>query len=335
MAELFAAGLKTLMLACASLLVGFVVLRSYLTPETPVNRQQRWWISILTATLLLVSVADMLWRIRSVLGFVTPELALNYLQNTRHGAAVLWRGGLVLLLSATLFKTRVSGKIVTLVGSLSAAGVLYTFSAISHAAAMGGLAETLLDWTHFVAASTWAGGLLALVLSPAMTASTDTLLTSINRLSKLGLAAVIVLLLSGIASARLHVDSAAVLTGTSYGQALLVKNMLVLVTLAIAGANRWLFLPAVRKLQPTLLAAESANVSHLNVSHLNVSNLNVSHLNVSNVNHTNAINTKVSVNNVAEPSSSRLLTALRYEAVLLAAVLAATGWLTTQPMPHN
>jgi hypothetical protein len=30
-----------------------------------------------------------------------------------------------------------------------------------------------------------------------------------------------------------------------------------------------------------------------------------------------------------------LLTALRYEAVLLAAVLAATGWLTTQPMPHN
>lgn len=300
MAELFAAGLKTLMLACASLLVGFVVLRTYLAPdlaaETPVSRQQRWWLVVLATTLLLVSIADMLWRIRSVLGFVTPELALNYLQNTRHGVAVLWRIGLVLLLMMTLLQTRVSGWIFKLVSTLSAAGVLYSFSAISHAAAMGGLPETLLDWTHFVAASAWAGGLIALVLSPAITHTPDGLLASINRLSKLGLAAVIVLLLSGVASARLHVDSAAVLTTTSYGQALLVKNALVLITLALAGANRWLFLPAVQKLQPAFAGG--------------------------------AVNVEVG-------GARALLTALRYEALVLATVLAATGWLTTQPMPHG
>jgi putative copper export protein len=306
MADLLAASFKTIMLACASLLVGFVVLRSYLMPETPLNRQQRWWLGLLTATLLLVSIIDMLWRIRSVLGFVTPELALNYLQNTRHGVAVLWRSGLVLLLMVTLLQTRVSGWLVTLVSSLSAAGVLYTFSTISHAAAMGGVPETLLDWTHFAAASSWAGGLLALVLSPALLRTPERLLASVSRLSKLGLAAVIVLLFSGMASARLHVDSAAVLTTTSYGQALLVKNALVLVTLALAAANRWVFLPAVRRLQPALAeGAGSVDTGYLETGYL-------------------------------ETGGARaLLTALRYEAVLLAAVLAATGWLTTQPMPHN
>lgn len=303
MTDLLAASLKTIMLACASLLMGFVVLRTYLAPETPVKRQ-RWWLSALAATLLLVSMADMLWRIRSVLGFVNLELALNYLQNTRHGAAVLWRSGLVLVLLLTLLQTRVRGLVVTLISSLSAAGVLYTFSAISHAAAMGGLPETLLDWTHFGAASAWAGGLLALVLSPAITQTPEHLLASVNRLSQLGLAAVIVLLLSGIASARLHVDSAAVLTGTSYGQALIIKNALVLLTLAIAGANRWLFLPAARRLQPALAVGVAGTVP-------------------------------ASRKTPAMGNARALLTALRYEALVLITVLAATGWLTTQPMPHD
>jgi len=314
MADLFAASSKTLMLGCASLLVGIVVLRGYLLPRAPHHHPPRRWVIALASVLIVISVLDMLWRIRSVLGFVTPELALNYLQNTRHGTAVLWRSGLVILLTATLLQHRLRGWTFALMSS-AAAGILYTFSAISHAAAMGGLPETLLDWTHFVAASAWAGGLLALVLFTTTTSETpeiseisETFVASINRLSRLGLAAVIVLMLSGIASARLHVDSATVLTGTSYGRALLVKNALVLLTLAIAGANRWLFLPAAKRLQAT----------HTNRA-----------ASTNKTNNTNHSETQ------QKTGARALLTALRYEAMILIAVLAATGWLTTQPMPHN
>jgi putative copper export protein len=298
------ATLKTMMLTSAVGLVGLVIVRTYLFPSAHLSRGQIIFTWLFAVLLLAASALDVVVTISSILGYASLELVWNYLQNTRHGLALWWRLGATLALAVSLSLTRLPRAINTFVMTpvmiVAASLLLLTFSAISHAAAMGGRPEIALDWLHFVAAASWAGGLVMLVLTltvpmTASTSNTHTLVVDgINRLSKLGLGAVAVLMLTGVLSARLHINRADALVTTSYGWALVVKVGLVLITLAIAAANRWLFLPAFRQQQ----------------------SLNSDDIKTSSTHHP-------------------LIRALRYEAVLLVTVLAATGVLSTQPMPHD
>ncbi|MEM6428521.1 MAG: CopD family protein [Deinococcota bacterium] len=307
------ATLKTIMLTSAVGLVGLVVLRTYLFPSAHHNRGQMIFTWLFAILLLAASALDVVVTIRSILGYANAELVWNYLQNTRHGLALWWRLGATLGLAIFLSITRLPRAVSAFVMGISASLVLLTFSAISHAAAMGGRPEIALDWLHFMAAASWAGGLVMFVIMPTTlipsTTKTSTttktsasktsaphnlVLTGMNRLSQLGLGAVTVLMLTGILSARLHVSRVNTLVTTSYGWALLVKVGLVLITLMIAAANRWIFLPAFQRQQSLSFDAPETSSTH-----------------------------------------HPLIRALRYEAVLLVTVLAATGVLSTQPMPHE
>lgn len=116
-----------------------------------------------------------------------------------------------------------------------------------HAAAVEGAPALAIaaDALHVAAAGTWVGALavLLLVAVPALwrhggDARASHIHALVQRFSPLALAAAAVLVLSGLASALLHIHSPAALFLTTYGRTLLLKLFFVSVVLA-AGWYNW------------------------------------------------------------------------------------------------
>jgi len=102
---------------------------------------------------------------------------------------------------------------------------------------------------HVLAAGAWLGGLLPLsfALANALAGGDrERLCVSLERFSRLGQAAVALILASGIVSAGLNMQGFADF-GTPYGRVLLGKIALFAVLIAIAAANRWIFLRRLRR----------------------------------------------------------------------------------------
>jgi len=137
--------------------------------------------------------------------------------------------------------------------------VLLTTSLTSHGAALrsGAGLGIVIDWLHVLGAATWVGGLATLaLLVPLLARASDSndpsngsshgpapdwplLPRVVARFSRLALAALVVLALSGTVQAALEVGSWAALVGTTYGQLVLLKIALLLAMLALAALNTW------------------------------------------------------------------------------------------------
>lgn len=122
--------------------------------------------------------------------------------------------------------------------------LLATLTLQSHAAAEGGFLPVVADWLHVTAASLWMGGLLGfpiLLTGPlrAMPAETRAKLLGriVPRFSKVATMAVMSLILTGLVAILLHVPSLPALTGTDYGNALIVKLGLLTLLLAAGAVN--------------------------------------------------------------------------------------------------
>jgi copper transport protein len=108
--------------------------------------------------------------------------------------------------------------------------------------------DIVVDVAHVTAAGVWLGGLLALlVIAPRAAAVLGerraTVLRPLAvRFSSLALAAVALLIASGIWRAVVELSSITQLWSTGYGRAILVKSVLLLLTIALAARNRYLFL---------------------------------------------------------------------------------------------
>ena len=89
-----------------------------------------------------------------------------------------------------------------------------------------------LDWLHLVGAAAWAGGLLGLALI-----GRDAATRIAPRFSNLALLSVVALGWTGVIAALENVSSIANLTGTGYGQALIVKSALLLAAMPLAAMN--------------------------------------------------------------------------------------------------
>lgn len=255
--------------------------------------------------LLAFSVADMRSTLLAVIPTADGALLWRYVTTTGHGAAVQGRVAFGFALAALLLvsgsKERGSGRDAlgvapspAQVGAVARApgvafvagsiGLLSTFSVLSHGAVMGGWWPLVSDLLHFLAAGTWAGGVVALVLAPVWARpDRDALLSSVAKLSTMGLFAVIVLSVSGTLNGLLHAGDPPSFIASSYATALVVKIGLVVVTVGLAALNRFSLLPRFR----------------------------------------------------AGGGAEALRASLRIEAVLLVAVLVATGWLTTTAVPHD
>jgi putative copper export protein len=275
-----------------------------------------WLLGKMTRAALLVGLAGLVAllafsfvNLRSTLVSVIPTadgaLLWRYATTTGHGAAVQARAAFGLALAALLLVPGAAGRagrggapeavsrpggraawgsgagVAFVAGSV---GLLSTFSSLSHGAVMGGWWPLVSDLVHFLAAGTWAGAVIALVLAQVWApADRAALLSSVAKLSSLGLVAVIVLTLTGTLNGLLHVGDPPSFLASEYATAFVVKLALVVVTVALAALNRFSVLPRFR----------------------------------------------------AGGSPGSLRFSLRIEAVLLVAVLVATGWLTTTAVPHD
>jgi copper transport protein len=123
--------------------------------------------------------------------------------------------------------------------------ILLTSSLTSHGAALPVIpgAGIVLDWLHLLSGVVWIGGLasLALVLVPTMRAvpaRSGLAAAAVARFSRLALVAAGVVAVSGSLQAVLEIGSWQALTGTTYGQVVLLKVALVAGMLGLAISNQ-------------------------------------------------------------------------------------------------
>lgn len=108
-----------------------------------------------------------------------------------------------------------------------------TFPFTGHGASSGRLTDAVVDNFHVLAAGVWVGGLVVLVVlgrgigAPALL-----------RFSRLAMASVLVLVVSGTINSLIHLDHLDQLWDTRYGQLLVAKLALVAVALAAADTSR-------------------------------------------------------------------------------------------------
>ncbi|OJW02606.1 MAG: hypothetical protein BGO39_08665 [Chloroflexi bacterium 54-19] len=199
-----------------------------------------------------------------------PEVG-KFLTGTLFGQIWLVRLGLILL-GGVLFalvdrsskgigKAANSYRGLVLWGLLVGLGlfILLTTSLYSHAASTSAGSAVLAmtnDWVHLGAASTWVGGVISLALllpvvlklaSGGSGNRTRLVAALVKPFSVLALLSLIILGITGALASLREINSVTTLLTTWYGQALLIKIVLVLFTLAL-GAGVWLVI------KPRLLA---------------------------------------------------------------------------------
>ncbi|WP_406529809.1 copper resistance CopC/CopD family protein [Streptomyces sp. I8-5] len=124
-------------------------------------------------------------------------------------------------------------------GTVIAAGIAGTWALAEHASTgiQPGIAMPV-DVLHLLAVAAWLGGLTALLVALYRTPDIDA--TAVRRFSGIAFGSVIVLAATGIYQSWRQVGTWSALTGTGYGQLLLVKVGLVAVLIGIAWfSRRW------------------------------------------------------------------------------------------------
>jgi copper transport protein len=132
---------------------------------------------------------------------------------------------------------------------LLACGVLLTLALGSHSAGQGDISLAVLaDWLHLTAVSAWIGGLVAFVsiFTPSwralpVEARLPWLASLVSRFSRMAIASVLIIIATGIYSARLEVPSWDALLGTLYGRTLDAKIVLFAILL-VMGAIQLLWM---------------------------------------------------------------------------------------------
>ncbi|MFF5919527.1 copper resistance CopC/CopD family protein [Streptomyces flavochromogenes] len=122
-------------------------------------------------------------------------------------------------------------------GTVVAAGIAGTWALAEHASTgiQPGIAMPV-DILHLLAVATWLGGLTVLLVSLYKAPSVDR--SAIERFSKVAFGSVAVLVATGLYQSWRQVGSWSALTGTRYGQLLLVKIGLMCVLIGIAWISR-------------------------------------------------------------------------------------------------
>ncbi|MEU1436050.1 copper resistance protein CopC [Streptomyces sp. NPDC005786] len=122
-------------------------------------------------------------------------------------------------------------------GGVIAAGIAGTWALAEHASTgiQPGIAMPV-DVLHLLAVAAWLGGLTALLI--ALYRTPDITAAAVRRFSRIAFVSVLVLTATGIYQSWRQVGSWSALTGTGYGQLLLVKVGLVAVLVGIAGISR-------------------------------------------------------------------------------------------------
>ena len=189
-----------------------------------------------------------------VSGLTDPEM-LKLLWTTPVGTALLLRLVGLGLLIAGLFMGRV-GTWVSVLGGVIA---IWSFDQVGH---VSGLETTLLDLAlmlHLLAVALWIGVLTPLKRLASSSSTYASAADVGHRFGVVASATVPVLIIVGGYMGYVLVGSLDALIGTGYGQALIIKVLLVGLLLGLAAANKIRFIPALR-------VGDSAAANHLSKS---------------------------------------------------------------------
>lgn len=207
------------------------------------------WVGLTAATLAMLLLRGP-YAGSGKLGDVFDLEVLGGVLETKTGAALVSR--LLLLAAAALFVAVLFGAYarredpkerrdltfgLAIGGTVVAAGLAATWAMSEHASTglQAGIAMPV-DVLHLLAVAAWLGGLTALLVAlyrgPAVERA------AVRRFSRVAFGSVVVLALTGLYQSWRQVGSWSALTGTSYGQLLLVKIGLVALLVAVAGLSR-------------------------------------------------------------------------------------------------
>ena len=240
-------GLLALATLIGGLVVDLLVVPRGVAALAGARESLRRWTTAAVVVLILTSAANAIARARIMSGgdFGQAMAALPLvLTGTHFGAIWIARAVALALLLIVSASRAAAARALGLALSL---GVALTSSLTGHAADFGDLSPSvLIDWLHGVAATTWTGGLFALVLT--MGRARDAWPSELGRVaarrfSRLAGYCVVLVLTSGIYNAWVEVPSFAALWTTTYGGALAIKIALALAIVAIGAVNRYRVLP--------------------------------------------------------------------------------------------
>ncbi len=235
------------------------VARAVSRPEEGVAKLFRKWSRrVLWAGLLVAAATGVLWLLlqassMSGLPFgeaMTAEVLSTVLKETQFGQVTEIRCGLAIVLAACLASDRLAGaEWLALASALALAGsIAWTGHAGSTLGAAGDF-HLAADVLHLCAAAAWVGGLLALILffAAARRMAPDAWVPlardATERFSRLGVASVAALLLTGAVNATILVGSIRALLVTEYGRVLMLKLAIFAGMLGFAAVNRFRFTP--------------------------------------------------------------------------------------------
>ncbi|WP_329118331.1 copper resistance CopC/CopD family protein [Streptomyces sp. NBC_01353] len=209
----------------------------------------RGWLTLTAATLVMLLLRNP-YTGSGELADAFDLGGLKSVLETKTGAALISR--LMLLGAAALFVAVLFGAYtkrtdekekkdltfgLAIGGTVVAAGIAGTWALAEHASTglQPGIAMPA-DILHLLAVAAWLGGLTALLV--ALYRAPDIERAAVERFSKVAFGSVIVLAATGLYQSWRQVGSWSALTGTSYGQLLLVKVGLVAVLVGIAWISR-------------------------------------------------------------------------------------------------
>ncbi len=191
-----------------------------------------------------------------VSGLTDPEM-LKLLWTTPVGTALLLRlVGLGLLIAGLLM-----GRVGTWVSVLGGVIAIWSFDQVGH---VSGLETTLLDLAlmlHLLAVALWIGVLTPLKRLASSSSTYASAADVGHRFGVVASATVPVLIIVGGYMGYQLVGSFTALVGTSYGQAMIIKVLLVGLLLGLAAANKLRFIPALRTGDPAAANHLSKSIS--------------------------------------------------------------------------
>jgi putative copper resistance protein D len=219
------------------------------------------WTPGLVAAALLSGLAALAYQSAVATGrpaaALEPAVWMRLLLQSQFGTVWLIRHALLILLAAlVLFREREESAAdwaafrveAWLLGAAAAAAAAWA----GHAAAVqpAALTAAVVDVLHLVTAGAWLGSLLPLALllrRAASEAGADArpyAVLAVRRFSRVALAAMLLIIASGLLNAWYQAGAVPAIVGTSYGHLLLIKVTLLVPVLGLAVVNRRRLLPA-------------------------------------------------------------------------------------------
>jgi putative copper resistance protein D len=217
------------------------------------QNQRLAWIALVI--MLLSGVIWLLLQAVSMSGLppdeaLTSQVLSTVLNQTQFGVVTEIRGGLAVILAACLAFDRFP--LAQWLALAAALGLTAAIAWTGHAASTLGEKGSLhlaADALHLVAAASWVGGLVPLVLMLAafrrddVAASASLAESAARRFSTLGVVSVGTLVATGFVNSWILVGSFHALLAAEYGQILMLKLAVFAVMLAFAAVNRFSLTP--------------------------------------------------------------------------------------------